>query len=145
MESIFWRSMKCDQSQSIFQITAAEGSQQCICDLFCIPGDLRKKIQIVRRSDGETYDDEGFPVESETIVRTCWARVSGTSGTELIKAGQELADAKKRFLVRWTDTEINESMYVLYNGEYYNIVLVNTYADDGRYTEIWTQKNKAVV
>lgn len=108
------------------------------------PGDLNKKIQIIAILDGETYDDEGIPVHEERIVRECWARVTSVSGTELIRAGQELTDAKKRFLVRWTPTEINESHVVRYQGRDHGIVRVNTYSDDMEYTEIWTDEKRAV-
>ena len=68
--------------------------------MYVDPGDLNKRIQIVSLSDGETYDDEGHKVKDEIIVRTCWAKVSNTSGTELITADAELSDEKKRFLIR---------------------------------------------
>ena len=59
-------------------------------------------------------------------------------GTIYVKAGTEFADAKKRFLVRWTPTEINTSMYLLYMGELHNIQYVNRYRDNKDYMEIWT-------
>lgn len=108
------------------------------------PGSLNRQIQIVAKLDGETYDREGLPVHEERIVRTCWARVTSVSGTELIKAGQELTDSKKRFLVRWTPTEINESHVVRYQGHDHNIIRVNTYSDDKAYTEIWTDEKRGV-
>lgn len=108
------------------------------------PGSLNKQIQILSILDGETYDDEGIPIHDEKLIRTCWARVTSVSGTELIKAGQELTDAKKRFLVRWTPTEINESHVVRYQGRNHNIVRVNTYSDDKAYVEIWTDDKRGV-
>ena len=105
--------------------------------MYIDPGTLNKKIQIISRSDGETYDYEGHLIEADNLIRECWARVSAISGTELVKAGTEFADAKKRFLVRWTPTEINTSMVVLYNGYFYNITYVNTYRDNHDYQEIW--------
>lgn len=106
--------------------------------MYVDPGELNKKIKIISKSDGETYDDEGHLIEDIQVVRECWARVSSISGTELIKAGTEFADAKKRFLVRWTPTEINTSMYLLYMGELHNIQYVNRYRDNKDYMEIWT-------
>lgn len=113
--------------------------------MYINPGDLNKQIQIVRITTGREYDRQGHPVRSEEVIRTCWAKVTSTSGTELIKAGWELADAKKRFLVRWTPTPITEAMVVRYAGEDHDIVRVNTYSDNREYTEIWTDRKKAVV
>lgn len=113
--------------------------------MYVDPGDLDKKIQIIRKYSGRTYDSLGHPVLEETVIRTCWAKVSSVSGTELIKAGQELADTRKRFLVRWTPTEITEAMVIRYAGDDLNIVRINTYHDDKRYMEIWTDTKKAVV
>lgn len=112
--------------------------------MYVDPGDLNKKIQIIRKGSGEDYDDEGHPILAEEVIRDCWAKVSSVSGTELIKAGQEVADSRKRFLVRWTSTEITEAMFVRYKGEDLGIVRVNSYSDDKNYMEIWTDKKKAV-
>lgn len=112
--------------------------------MYVDPGDLNKRIQIYRITDGETYDRRGKPVRERTLIRSCWAKVSSTSGTELIKAGQELTDAKKRFLIRWTSTEVTEAMVVSYDGEDHDIVRVNGYGDNKDYLEIWTDHKKAV-
>ena len=115
--------------------------------MYVDPGELNKKITIVRKATGESYDDEGhlIPLAQEEVIRTCWAKVTSQSGSEMIKAGIELTDAKKRFLVRWTSTEINEAMFVKYKDFYHNIVRVNSYADNKDYLEIWTDEKKAVI
>lgn len=112
--------------------------------MYVDPGDLNKKIQIIRIFDGEDYDDEGHPIVSEEIVRECWAKVSNTSGTELVRAGSELADAKKRFLVRYTPVEINPAMVVRYAGIDHNIQYINPYGDNREYMEIWTDTKERV-
>ena len=112
--------------------------------MYVDPGELNKQIQIVRKSDGE-YDDEGHLVPSETVVRTCWAKVSNTSGTELRKSGTEFADAKKRFLVRYTSTEITTAMVVRYKGLDHNILYVNPYGDNKEYLELWTDLKEQVI
>ena len=106
--------------------------------MYVDPGELNKQIQIISKSDGETYDHKGRPIRTETIIRSCRARVSSISGTELIKANSEFADAKKRFLVRYMPTPINTSMYVRYKGQDHNIQYVNPYRDNKDYLEIWT-------
>lgn len=113
--------------------------------MYVDPGDLNKRIQIIRKYYGRVYDNLGHPVPEETVVRECWAKVSRVSGTELIKAGQELADTRKRFLVRWTPEEITPAMVIRYKGDDLNIIEVNQYHDDKRYVEIWTDTKKAVV
>lgn len=105
--------------------------------MYVDPGDLNKQIQIIRKSDG-TYDDEGHLTPGETVVRTCWAKVTNTSGTEMIRASAEMSDAKKRFLVRWTPTEITTAMVVRYNGHDHNILYASPYQDNKEYMEIWT-------
>ena len=112
--------------------------------MYVDPGELNKKIQIVSLSDGETYDDEGHPVQDEVVVRECWAKFSSTSGNELIRSGTELSEAKCRFLVRYTSTEITADMVVRYAGDDYNILYVNPFADNRDYLEIWTKIRKQV-
>ena len=105
---------------------------------------LDKRIQIIAFSSGGT-DDEGFETgEIETVVHSCWAQVSETSGTELIKAGAELSETKKRFLIRYTSKLIDTDMVVRYAGEDYDIVLINTYGDNHEFTEIWTKRKELV-
>ena len=112
--------------------------------MYIDPGSLNKRIQIVRIYKGKEYDSKGHPVRSEEIIRECWAKVSSTSGTELIRAGVELSDARKRFLVRWTPVPVNAAMVVRYAGEDHGIVYVNRYGDNKDYMEIWTDERKAV-
>ena len=113
--------------------------------MYVDPGDLNKRIQIIRKYSGRTYDRLGHPIPEEEIIRTCWAQVSSVSGTELIKSGQELADTRKRFLVRWTPTEITQAMIIRYAGNDLNIVRINAYHENKDYMEIWTDTKKAVV
>lgn len=82
--------------------------------MYVDPGELNKRIQIVQKMSGEQYDDEGLPIKREMLIRTCWAKVTNTSGKELVKAGSELSEARKRFLVRYTFTPITTAMVVRY-------------------------------
>lgn len=109
------------------------------------PGELNKKIQIIQIMDGESYDDEGLPIRDEKTVRTCWARVTNSSGTELVRAGSEFAEAKKRFLVRYAPAPITTAMVVRYQSEAdgqpadHRILYINPYGDSREYLEIWTE------
>ena len=105
---------------------------------------LNKRIEIVKRVGGGV-DSEGFDTEEiEELVWACWAQLSETSGSELIKSGAQLSETKKRFLIRFTPIMINTDMLIRYNGEDYDIVLVNTYGDNHEYTEIWTERRALV-
>lgn len=77
--------------------------------MYINPGELDKRIQIIKITIGE-YDSDGFPIDSEEVIRTCYARVTDTSGSELIKANSEFSQAKRRFLIRYTDTEISSAL-----------------------------------
>lgn len=102
------------------------------------PGELNKRIEILRHRENTVFDDEGYPIDCGTeIVRKPMAKFSRTSGTESVKAGKELTDIKCRFLVRHTKIEINESMFIRYRGNIYDIEYINDYEDKHEYDEIW--------
>ena len=68
--------------------------------MYVNPGELDKKIQIIRKVSGGV-NSNGFPLpDTEEIVRICHTKVSNTSGSEIIRANSEFSEAKKRFLVR---------------------------------------------
>ena len=45
-------------------------------------------------------------------------------------------DKPTRFLMRSPKSEISEDMYIKFNGNIYNIVYINDYGYDKKYTEI---------
>lgn len=100
------------------------------------PGEFNKKIQIIKKE--ELQNENGFPVSTDKIVRTCYAKYSNTSGTEIMKAGTEFSSAKMRFLVRYSSAKIDTDMFVRYAGKNYNIEYINPYGDNREYLEIWT-------
>lgn len=103
------------------------------------PGELDKRIRIIQRK-AEGQDSAGFDVEEvETVIRECWAKVTNTSGKELMEGGKEFSEAKKRFLVRYTQVPISTDMILQYRGHEYDIQYINTYNDDKDYLEIWTE------
>ena len=103
-------------------------------------GRLDKRIQIVKYVSGGV-DAEGYDSDVvEELVWECWAQVSQTSGTELVKADAELSDEKKRFLIRYVPISIHSDMSIRYDGDDYNILMINTYGDNHEYTEIWCRK-----
>lgn len=101
------------------------------------PGELGKRIQLVSKTT--TEDADGYTVEMETVVRTCWAKFSRTSGSELTKNNAEFSDVKCRFLMRYA-AGIDRKMIVRYGGADYGIVYVNDYDDRHEYIELWCER-----
>ncbi len=103
------------------------------------PGTMNKKIEIIQITQGG-QNESGFESDpKEKIIRKCWAKVTNTSGTELVKANAEFAEAKKRFLIRWSQEELSTDMIVRYGGKDYDILYINNYQDGKEYTEIWAE------
>lgn len=99
------------------------------------PGELNKRIQIYSKGTGK--DADGYPVPTLTLVLSCWAKFSRTSGTETIKSGADFADTKVRFLIRHTSKTLSRKMIVRYAGKDYEIEYLNDYEDKHEYIEIW--------
>ncbi len=103
------------------------------------PGELNKRIQIIRNEETQT-DADGFPIQTEQVVRECYAKVSRVSGTEKVKANADIGEIVCRFLVRTSTVTIDRGMMVRYKDELYDIQYPNDYGDRGEYTEILTIK-----
>lgn len=101
------------------------------------PGELNKKIEIVLiEKDKNT---SGFMEnKKETVVRKPYAKVTKTSIREAVLNSSEMAVTKCRFLVRYTDVQITNKMFIKYKGLYYHIEYVNDYEDAHEYIEIMT-------
>ena len=98
-------------------------------------GNLNKKIQIIGILSDR--DEDGYETRREVIVREPWAQFSQTSGTELQKAGADMAEVKVRFLIRWSATPISRKLIVRYAGKDYRIEYLNGYGDSMEYMELW--------
>lgn len=99
-------------------------------------GELNKRISIYRKPELE--EDGYLPENPEpTLVHRCWAKLSQTSGTELVRQNADMGEVKVRFLIRYTRKEIDRKMIVRYKERDYEIVYLNTYGDSGEYMEIW--------
>lgn len=101
-------------------------------------GELDKRIQIIRQE--RVSIGGGYYEPWEEVVRTCWAKFSRTSGTEVIRANAIFSDVKVRFLIRAGGPELDTDMIVRYNGRDYDIVYINDYEDAGEYTELICQR-----
>lgn len=98
------------------------------------PGNFDKKIEIMRYEIQKDLD--GFENKEEITVLNTWAQVTNTSGTEILRSNSDFSEVKTRFLMRTSKTEINKDMYIKFRGNIYNIVYINDYSYDKKYTEI---------
>ena len=99
-------------------------------------GELNQLIRILRRV--VTEDAAGYEADSrEELVLSCKARVSRTSGTEMVRANADFGEEKVRFLIRYPRTRIDRKMFVRWQGREYPIEYINDYAGR-KYLEIWT-------
>lgn len=104
-------------------------------------GALSKRILFLRqvsKTDADGYDTVGKP--DDEPVRECWAKVSQTSGTELIRAGAEFGEAKVRFVTRFYPELQDRRLVIRYNDADYDIVYINGYGDEGKYLEFWCER-----
>lgn len=99
------------------------------------PGDLNKRIAIVRKT--RKQDENGFWIDSEEVIRQCWASFKRTSGTEAMKSGADFSSVRARFLVRYSKAKILKNDIVKYNNDNYEVEFVNNYNDSNEYIEIW--------
>lgn len=101
------------------------------------PGIFNKKIEIIKIT--ETKDSDGFPIKSETVILKTLAHVTNVSGTEIMRANSDFSEVKTRFLIRTPKSEITKDMVIRFAGKTYNIIYINDYSYDKKYTEIITE------
>jgi len=99
-------------------------------------GVFNKKIQIIKYLI--TKDVDGFEIKTEELIFETYAQVSNTSGTEIQKSNSDFSQVKTRFFIRTPNTTITiENNYkIKFNNNIYEIVYVNDYSFDKKYTEI---------
>ncbi len=101
------------------------------------PGIFKKKIGIIKY---ETHKDaDGFEIKTEILIVAAKAQVTNTSGTELQKSNSDFSETKTRFFVRTPKQKLDTQMVVKFAGEMYDIVYINDYGYDKKYTEIIAQ------
>ena len=101
------------------------------------PGNFDKRIKIVRYELQK--DADGFEQKNEIVVLMTWAQVTNTSGTEILRSNSDFSEIKTRFLMRTPKLELDKDMVIIFNGNAYNIVYINDYGYDKRYTEIMAE------
>ena len=100
-------------------------------------GVFNKKIQVIRYEI--TKDSDGFETKTEITVLNTWAQVTNISGTELLRSNSDFSEVKTRFLIRTPKSEITKDMVIRFAGKTYNIIYINDYSYDKKYTEIITE------
>lgn len=111
--------------------------------MYINPGELNKKIMILAL-EPEGTDSSGFPLTTPKVVRSCYAKVTNTSGSEAVKENSEFSSVKKRFLVRYSEQELNTDMIIRYEEKDYDIEYINPYEDGKEYVEIWTKRETRI-
>lgn len=98
------------------------------------PGSFDKKIEIIKYEVRK--DSDGFENKKEITALNTWAQVTNVSGAEVLRSNSDFAEVKTRFLMRTAKTILDKDMYIKFNGDIYNIVYINDYFYDKKYTEI---------
>ena len=86
-------------------------------------GDYNRKIDILRVV--RTKDSAGFPIDTETVILSPWAKVKTTKGFTLIANGSDFEKATTNFTIRYPVTEISRKDIILFKGKRYEILYLN--------------------
>ena len=74
------------------------------------PGAMNKRISIVKSTT--KADGNGYPVILDTVVHTCFAQFSRTSGKEVARENADFGILKCRFLIRYTSRVSDRKLFV---------------------------------
>lgn len=97
-------------------------------------GKYNKKITIYNVE--VTEDNQGFPIETKTIVLQPYASVKTTRGMTLIINNSDFEKAYTNFTIRYPQTEINRRMLIDFKGKTYTIEYLNNVNEAGVELEI---------
>mgnify|MGYP001109985254 CR=1 FL=1 len=97
-------------------------------------GKYNKKITIYNVE--VTEDNQGFPIETKTIILQPWAQVKTTRGMTIIINNSDFEKAYTNFTIRYPQTEINRRMLIDFNSKTYTIEYLNNVNEAGIELEI---------
>lgn len=97
-------------------------------------GKYNKKITIYNVQ--VTEDNQGFPIETKTIILQPWAQVKTTRGMTIIINNSDFEKAYTNFTIRYPQTEINRRMLIDFNSKTYTIEYLNNVNEAGIELEI---------
>lgn len=86
-------------------------------------GKYNRKITIY--SVVVTEDNQGFPIETKTVVLQPYANVKTTKGMTLIINNSDFEKALTSFTIRYPHTPINRDMLIEFRGKTYTIQYLN--------------------
>lgn len=72
-----------------------------------------------------TEDNQGFPIETKTVVLEPYANVKTTKGMTLIINNSDFEKALTNFTIRYPHTTINRDMLIEFRGKTYTIQYLN--------------------
>ena len=116
------------------------------------PGNFNKRIKFIKYKIQK--DADGFEEKTEDVVLVTWAQVTNISGTEILRSNSDFSKVKTRFLMRtptvatkssaqigtpYEQSEcggLDKDMFIKFDGNVYDIVYINDYGYDKKYTEI---------
>lgn len=102
------------------------------------PGELNQRIELLEKQSQRTTG--GYEVCQWCVVHRCWAKMTRTSGTELVKANGDFSETSVRFLLYCPSVPVSRKMAVRYRGAEYEITYVNDYGDAHAYMELWCKR-----
>jgi SPP1 family predicted phage head-tail adaptor len=91
-------------------------------------GRLDRKIEIYTGT--ETKNSQGESVDTWAVFHSAFAKVQKKSGGEQVEGQKETATNKVNFNIRFFDG-INETMRVLYDSNYYDILEIQELGREG--------------
>ena len=103
------------------------------------PGELRHRIEIGKTVN--TVNENGFPVETETVLHTVWAGIEDGSSRWYYAADANNAERGLMFVVRWLPG-IAPGLWVRWNGEKHLITEIGEYDFKRRYLKLTTKNTK---
>lgn len=87
-------------------------------------GEYNTRIQIIMTDDTKK-DQDGFPINSEKVILTLFAKVKTTKGYTLIQNNTDFEKAYTNFTIRYPITKITRDMKIRYNNKKYSIEYLN--------------------
>ena len=105
------------------------------------PGDLRHKIDIGMTTN--VVNENGYPVETDTVLHHVWAGVEDDSSRWFHAADADNTERGLTFMIRWL-SDVTPGMRIFWNGEKYVITKIGEYDFKRRYMKLTTESSKGV-
>ena len=105
------------------------------------PGELNTPVDIY--STTNTINENGYPVETDTLVCHVWADVQDASNRYFRTADADAAETGLTFFIRWRN-DIQLGMWVMWNGERQYIEQIGQLDFRHRYLQLTTKSVKGV-